>query len=129
MTLQEIKRYDISNITSRSVKIRQKELGKTKNAVLIKKTKDSFYFQSPHTFNKKDNYSITIKKDKKDVKFHCSCEAFSKQGFQFRSTKAGCALFVEKRKDVRWSRYHGDALLCKHLYLLINSNVIKKLGI
>lgn len=129
MTLEQIKKVDISYITLKSSSIRRKELGKTKNAIFTGKQSNKFYFSSPHTFNKSEKYKIVIEKNQNDIKVHCSCEAFSKQGFQYRCSQQNAAVKIEKRKDKRWGKYHGGALLCKHLYLLLNSNQIKKVGI
>lgn len=131
MTPQDLLKSDLSKITYRTTRERSRELGKTKNAIFLKQSKGKFYFSSPWTYNKKSKYNILIEKNNNDIKVHCSCEAFKLQGFQYRCTKADVSIYKEGRKDKRWSRYHGNALLCKHLYLLFNNQklLLKKLNI
>ena len=131
MTLTQLQKSDLSKITYRTTRERNRELGRIKNARFLKQSQNKFYFSSPQTYDKKSKYNIVIEKNGVDIKLHCSCEAFSKQGFQHRCTKVGAAVLKENREDKRWGKYHGGALLCKHLYLLFNNQklLLKKLNI
>jgi hypothetical protein len=123
MNLEQLQKSDLSAITYKSVKDRVSELGKIKNALFhgASKRKNSVLlkFKSPSTY-RRGGYEIILGLYGKDVKLSCSCEAFNKQGFQYRLTQQDAALIPERIKDARWRKYHGSALLCKHLWILLN---------
>lgn len=124
MTLDELKSSDVSGITYKSARDRLKELGKIRNASFAaaskRKTFTLLKFKSPSTYSK-DRYEIILQILKgSNIKVSCSCEAFNKQGFQYRLTQRNAAISPENREDLRWRKYHGKALLCKHLWILLN---------
>jgi hypothetical protein len=124
MTLEQLKKSDLSEITYKSARDRLKELGRIRNASFsgTSKRKDSVLlkFKSPSTYLK-DRYEIILEILKgNNIKVSCSCESFNKQGFQYRLTQKDASINPENREDKKWRKYHGNALLCKHLWILLN---------
>lgn len=125
MNINQLINTDISNTTYRSVQQRRREFKKSiPNAVFVRKTKDSLYYKSRSTTNRKKDYEIIIKTNlKKDIFVYCSCDAFSKQGFAYRANILKCGIKKEKREDRYWKRFHGpNSVLCKHLWILFHKD-------
>ena len=58
---------------------------------------------------------------KSDVKIWNSSPAFHFQGFNFKLSQLGASLYPTNIPDKNWRTKHKDALVDKHLYLLIKN--------
>jgi hypothetical protein len=123
MTLDQIRRTDVSLVTRKAIKERLDHLAKSKGVGFISFSKlkkgRRFNFSSIATYSK-DRYKIIIDIENKNCSVFCSCEAFTKQGYQYRATQLKSSVFAENRPDKRWRNYHADkSILCKHLWILL----------
>lgn len=128
MKLEQIVKTDLSSITYRTIRERQREFRrKTPNAVFLFKDKNVLHYSSPSTKNRNKTYKMLVKQDKNDDVFiYCSCDAFNMQGFSYRAHSLGCGIKKEVRKDYRWRKYHGKrTILCKHLWILFHKDIKK----
>ena len=50
---------------------------------------------------------------------HCNCPAYKFQGFQYNATRRGLAIKPLNTAPKEWDAVHGDAVLCKHLTLIL----------
>ncbi len=115
----------ISKITKRNYNNRRDLLRKKSLGVFQKIKKidgeKTLHFKTLSTFDDKKSYDMYIQVDEKwkNAKIHCTCDAFHFQGFQFKVTQLGAAIYEEKRPDKHWRKYHKNATVCKHLYQTI----------
>ncbi len=129
MKLEKLLSSPLSPIVAVSARERRRELGKLKNARLVdKRVKNKgldLIYVSPATQGE-SKYDIHIHIEKDDIKVYCSCPAYELQGFKYRCYARDAGIEKETREDLRWKRYHGAALFCKHLDLLFKNSLTLK---
>lgn len=79
-------------------------------------------FYGVKSFSKRGvTHNVVIGGSKKNTKVYCSCQSFLYQGFAYRNHVNNSGYVRVSTPDRHWRRYHGGALLCKHLLFVLRA--------